>query len=410
MEQKHYDVFISYSRKDYVDKQKNIIPGNEVAKIKEALAETGISYWFDEDGIYSGQNFVDKLVTNIENSKVFLFLSTENSNKSEWTCKEIACAAEFKKHIIPVRIDSSPYNKRVLFRIADLDYIEYYTNPHKGMGDMLDSIKAYIEEWDAEEKRRLYEENMRKEHDDTILRKHREEKLRECHENIIKLEQQREELIKEKLSYEKELVGVNSKLKLLEQELVSLKENERVLLEANNTTNERLDDKIVHEGFFLKEIKDLVKAFSARHWLLNCIEVLCFIYFISTGFLFLYLTIESSNSILWACATACSYLGFVGIYRMMKNNKDCLYWLLISCLSAIFLLISYPNWTIVRFTSIAIIVLLILIILMFIRKNKLSAWKVLQNKPIKLVDDPIYSIMIFFLVIGILGVMALLFI
>lgn len=402
---KKYDVFISYSRKDYVDKQKNIIPGNEVTKIKEALAEAGISYWFDEDGIYSGQNFVDKLVTNIENSKVFLFLSTENSNKSEWTCKEIACAAEFKKHIIPVRIDSSPYNKKVLFRIADLDYIEYYTNPHKGMDDMLKSIKEYLEEWAAEEKRILYEENKRKEQDEVILHKHREEKLRECHENIIKLGKQREELINEKLNYEKELVGINSKLKLLEQELVILKENERVLLEADNTTNEQLDDEILYKGFFLKEIKDCVKAFSARHWLLNCIEVLYFIYFISTGFIFLYGTIEESNSIMYACLTACSYLGFVGIYRMMKNNKDGLYWLFVSNLSTE--IVMWLNGTLL---FIPIVLLILLIPFMFICKNKLSAWKVLQNNPIKLVDDPIYSIMIFFLVIGILGIMALLFI
>ena len=35
MEQKHYDVFISYSRKDYKDKNDNIIPDNIVSKIKE---------------------------------------------------------------------------------------------------------------------------------------------------------------------------------------------------------------------------------------------------------------------------------------------------------------------------------------------------------------------------------------
>ena len=61
MEQKKYDVFISYSRNDYVDELKNVIPGNEVSKIKDALTEAGISYWFDEEGIYSGQNFVEKI-------------------------------------------------------------------------------------------------------------------------------------------------------------------------------------------------------------------------------------------------------------------------------------------------------------------------------------------------------------
>ena len=158
-----YDVFISYSRQDYVDEQKNVIPGNEVSKVKEALTSAGITYWFDEEGIYSGQNFVEKIVTNIENAKIFLFLSTANANKSPWTCKEIASADEFKKHIIPVRLDSSPYNKKVLFRIADLDYIEYFSNPQKGMEDMITSIKAYLDELAAEEKRKAEEESKKKE-------------------------------------------------------------------------------------------------------------------------------------------------------------------------------------------------------------------------------------------------------
>jgi hypothetical protein len=57
-----YDVFISYSRKDYVDDKKNIIPNNVVSKIKESLSDAGITYWFDEEGINYGNNFVEKLL------------------------------------------------------------------------------------------------------------------------------------------------------------------------------------------------------------------------------------------------------------------------------------------------------------------------------------------------------------
>lgn len=181
-----YDVFISYSRKDYVDEQKNVIPGNEVSKIKDALAKVGITYWFDEEGIYSGQNFVEKIVTNIEDAKIFLFLSTVNANNSPWTCKEIASADEFKKHIIPVRIDATPYNKKVLFRIADLDYIEYYTNPKKGMEDLIKSIQTYLAEFAAEEKQRKEEENKKKELE------------RKKEENLKRQKEQEEQLRKEK--------------------------------------------------------------------------------------------------------------------------------------------------------------------------------------------------------------------
>lgn len=183
-ERKTYDVFISYSRKDYVDDLKNVIPGNEVSKIKDALKQAGITYWFDEEGIYSGQNFVERIVTNIENARIFVFLSTANANSSPWTCKEIASADEFRKHIIPVRIDASPYNKKVLFRIADLDYIEYYTNPAKGLEDLIKSINAYLSELAAEERHRK-EEADKKEEERRRQKEQEAQRLREAQARLV---------------------------------------------------------------------------------------------------------------------------------------------------------------------------------------------------------------------------------
>lgn len=168
-----YDVFISYSRKDYVDDKKNIIPDNVVSKIKDTLSKEGISYWFDEEGIYSGNNFVDKIVNNIENSEIFIFLSTENSNKSRWTCKEIASADELGKYIIPVRIDNTPYNKQVLFRIADISYIDYFNNPEKGVEELINSIKSYLNQLQEEAKRKAEEEQRKLE----IEKKKKEEEI-----------------------------------------------------------------------------------------------------------------------------------------------------------------------------------------------------------------------------------------
>jgi len=139
------DVFICYSRKDYVDEHNNVIPSNEVSKIKEALTKAGITYWFDEEEINIGDKFTEKIVNSIETSKVFLFLSTKNSCESTLTSKEIAWADGFGKYIIPVRIDKTPYNKQVELRIADLSYVDYEKNPEKGRQEIVNSIKAYLE-------------------------------------------------------------------------------------------------------------------------------------------------------------------------------------------------------------------------------------------------------------------------
>lgn len=182
-----YDVFISYSRKDYVDDKKNIIPDNVVSKIKDTLSKEGISYWFDEEGIYSGNNFVDKIVNNIENSKIFIFLSTENSNKSRWTCKEIASADELGKYIIPVRIDNTPYNKQVLFRIADISYIDYFNNPEKGVEELINSIKSYLNQLQEEAKRKAEEEQRKLEIEKNKKEEEKNKKKQEQLINTIKL-------------------------------------------------------------------------------------------------------------------------------------------------------------------------------------------------------------------------------
>ena len=155
MEQKQYDVFISYSRKDYKDDKDNVIPGNVVSKIKDVLTNAGIAFWFDENGIHHGDDFAEKIVLNIEASDIFVFLSTENSNSSLWTRKEIACANELNKKIIPVRIDDSKYDKAVMLRISDLDYIDYAKNPENGLQELLKEINHSVQiKKDAEKKKK----------------------------------------------------------------------------------------------------------------------------------------------------------------------------------------------------------------------------------------------------------------
>lgn len=192
-----YDVFISYSRKDYVDEQMNVIPGNAVSKVKDALTAAGITYWFDNEGMYSGDNFTEKIVSNIEISQIFVFLSSENANKSRWTCKEIASADEFGKYIIPVRIDRTPYNKKVMFRIADLSYIDYYQNPEKGINDLVASIKAYLAQIQEEANRKKAEEEKKREAE---RRKAEEEKRKREEEEKLRQKQQQELIESIKLS------------------------------------------------------------------------------------------------------------------------------------------------------------------------------------------------------------------
>lgn len=155
-----YDVFISYSRRDYVDESYNVISGNAIAEIQNVFDENGITYWFDKDGIYSGQEFIEIITGAIAESKMLIFISSKHSNESMWTAGEIFEALDGEKAIIPVKIDNSQYNKKFKLLIRPLDYIDYQENPKNALKDLLRAINKVKE--DIAQKQRE-EEKLREE-------------------------------------------------------------------------------------------------------------------------------------------------------------------------------------------------------------------------------------------------------
>ena len=155
-----YDVFISYSRRDYVDESYNVIPGNAIAEIQNVFDENGITYWFDKDGIYSGQEFIEIITGAIAESKMLIFISSKHLNESMWTAGEIFEALDGEKAIIPVKIDNCQYNKKFKLLIRPLDYIDYQENPQNALKDLLRAINKVKE--DIAQKQRE-EEKLRQE-------------------------------------------------------------------------------------------------------------------------------------------------------------------------------------------------------------------------------------------------------
>lgn len=109
-----YDVFISYSRRD-----KSLVDN-----IVETIRQNGYRVWIDVDGIESGEAFRRNIVEAIENSSLMIFFSSEASNSSKWTTKEISLGVAYNKHIIPIKLDKASYNKSIIFDLIDIDYID----------------------------------------------------------------------------------------------------------------------------------------------------------------------------------------------------------------------------------------------------------------------------------------------
>ena len=88
-----YDLFISYSRADYWDKNQNIIPGNIVSQIVDTLEvyqrHYNFEYFFDQEAIDSRAAYLRRIAAAIDESKVMLFVASANSYASDFCSKEL---------------------------------------------------------------------------------------------------------------------------------------------------------------------------------------------------------------------------------------------------------------------------------------------------------------------------------
>lgn len=131
-----YDIFISYSRSD----------SRIVDSFVQRLESAGYKVWIDRAGVYSGSQFKSIIVQAIENSRVFLFFSSKDSNASPWTAKEIAIAVDRHKTIIPVKLDAARYNPEVEFDLINLDFVDYcnLTSRDRELNKLMRTLEMYF--------------------------------------------------------------------------------------------------------------------------------------------------------------------------------------------------------------------------------------------------------------------------
>ena len=134
-------VFISYAKKDYIAPDGGAIPGNCIDQVIHALQEAGITYWLDREQLAGGDTYAARIARNIKECDVFLFLSSEAANSSEWTRREIGTAVTLGRRIIPVRLDNSPYDDAVNLYLSSIQYIDW---TELGQKEALERIVSQI--------------------------------------------------------------------------------------------------------------------------------------------------------------------------------------------------------------------------------------------------------------------------
>jgi len=100
-------VFVSYRRKNAA----------EVDHLVRLLEAEGIQPWIDREGIRNGEDFEQRIVTEIERAAAFVVVWSRDAAESEWVRKEIVCALEIRGRrpleLIPICLDETPLPEKL---------------------------------------------------------------------------------------------------------------------------------------------------------------------------------------------------------------------------------------------------------------------------------------------------------
>ena len=97
--------------------------------VRDLIEKWGIKTWIDKDGIFSSYDFKELIEKAIENTKIVIFMSSEKSNDSDFVRNEIKYAITYKKKIIPVMLDHSPFGDGLRMDLANVDQVDYTDQP-----------------------------------------------------------------------------------------------------------------------------------------------------------------------------------------------------------------------------------------------------------------------------------------
>ena len=132
-QEKKYDVFISYSRKESAI----------ASEICKAFDQVGFTYFIDIKGLGGVTNYVTKLADELDNSKVMLLLASANSYRSKYVPIGLHYAFNHDITILPYALDDTTPPKD--FEILLIHTNWHYLNIDPIIPDLLTSVSELID-------------------------------------------------------------------------------------------------------------------------------------------------------------------------------------------------------------------------------------------------------------------------
>ncbi len=112
--------FISHSSKDI----------KIIEQLINILKNCGILYWKAPEMIPAGSNYAREIPKAIKDCNIFLFVVSEASQNSIWVEKEVDIAINYRKKVIPVRIDEISLNDMYRFYLNNIQTIDISVQPN----------------------------------------------------------------------------------------------------------------------------------------------------------------------------------------------------------------------------------------------------------------------------------------
>ena len=137
-----YDVFISYSSKDYMDGNGKEIPGNVISIIKTLFKQNDISFWIDQKENLTGKLLSHVFADRIGEAPFFLFICSKNAVESRWAVRELSLAFSNGKMIIPFVCDDSYLDNRVSIYTDAIGRVMYKDNHGIALESLVACIKS----------------------------------------------------------------------------------------------------------------------------------------------------------------------------------------------------------------------------------------------------------------------------
>ena len=109
------NLFISYSRQDLQQVE---------SFVKMIERRANVKCWIDWNGIESGEQFEDVIVSAIDSVDVVLFFISENSMNSTYAKMEVNYAYNIEKKVVPIVLDGGKLRGWFLFKFGSVDFID----------------------------------------------------------------------------------------------------------------------------------------------------------------------------------------------------------------------------------------------------------------------------------------------